>query len=213
MRVDRWRKACVGVVLVVTAACAGCAGHTDGTPKPQAAESTIEPSYEEPAPGGTGQEAPRVENPLDATRYLSQPCAAVTPGQLSAFDVDRPGVPTTTGAVAEQAGPYCSWRFPVGTTSRGSLGIGFLSGNEGGLSDFYRTQDEFAYFEPTTIHGYPAVFADRQDLRADGECNVVVGINDSLAFHGWEAHRNPEGACDRAEKLAAAALATMRGGA
>src|SRR5262245_59692411 len=116
MRADRWRMTCLGAVLVVAATCAGCAGDTDGTPRPQPANSTVEPSYstaepsyEEPAPGGTGQEAPRVENPLDASRYLNQPCAAITPGQLSAFDVDRPGLPTTTGAVVEQAGPYCSW--------------------------------------------------------------------------------------------------------
>jgi hypothetical protein len=57
-----------------------------------------------PPPDGSG--APRVEVPLDAIRVLSQPCAALSPTQLKAFNVFKPGTRHLDGA----SGPGCDWR-------------------------------------------------------------------------------------------------------
>jgi hypothetical protein len=91
--------------------------------------------------------------------------------------------------------------------------VGFNTGNRNGLSDNYRAQDQFAYFEPTTVAGYPAVFSDRDDLRPQGLCIIVVGLTDTLTFSVSEdGELDQQGACDRAKQVAEAALTTLGGG-
>lgn len=150
-----------------------------------------------------------MENPLDASRFFSEPCAVLNQTQLSVFDVTRPGRPETTGGVAENAGPFCTWFSESGD----SIGIGFLVGNENGLSDTYAGRDEIDSFIPTNVDGYPAVFANTPDLRSRGTCNLIVATSDSLTFQATEqGSLDAQGSCDRAKQVAAAALATIRGG-
>lgn len=185
-----------------------CTSQADGTPTPEPTsappETTTTPS-EDPTDG-----APRVTDPLDATRFFTEPCTVLSQAQLATFEVSRPGIPTTTGAVAEYSGPYCSWH--AATELASMIGVGFLTGNENGLSDTYRGRDQFDYFIPTTVDGYPAVFVDGSDLRDSGSCNITVGISDTLAFNAAEQGRlDAQGSCDRARQVAVAALATLKG--
>jgi uncharacterized protein DUF3558 len=203
MRVDRVRLATLaaGLVTVVVVTVAGCSSEAGGNPTAQ------------PTTGASGDQdpdkAPKVEDPLDASSFLDQPCAVLSQQQLAEFSVTRPGEPTTTGAVAENAGPYCGWHADPG----GSISVGFLTGNKNGLSDLYRDRANFEHFEPTTVDGYPAAYNNDPDLRAEGDCDIAVGISDSLAFHALEQGRlDAEGSCERARQVAAAVLETLKGG-
>jgi hypothetical protein len=51
-----------------------------------------------------------------------------------------------------------------------------------GLSTIYAEKDEMAYWQPTTINGYPAVEASQYDGRPDGMCVVNAAVNDHLFF-------------------------------
>ncbi|MFC4854604.1 DUF3558 domain-containing protein [Actinophytocola glycyrrhizae] len=206
MRVDVLRRARWLVVSVLLAGTA-CTTQADGTPTPgptsAPSETTTKPS-EDPADG-----APRVADPLDATRFLTEPCTVLSQTQLATFDVSRPGIPTTTGAIAENVGPFCAWH--AATELASLIGVGFLTGNESGLSDTYRGRDQFDYFIPTTVNGYPAVFADDPDQRDSGTCNITVGISDTLAISVSEQGLlDAQGSCDRAKQVAAAALTTLK---
>ncbi|WP_233160234.1 DUF3558 domain-containing protein [Actinophytocola xanthii] len=188
----------------LVAACTTTAG---GTPTSVTTSDAPTSATSGEAPG---EGAPPVENPLDAGIFIEQPCTTLTQDQLSTLGVSRPGVPTTSGAVAERAGPYCTWLI---SEQGGAIGIGFITGNKNGLSDNYRAREEFAYFEPTTVEGYPAVFSDRSDLRDSGSCSLFVGIADTLTILATETGQlDAQGACDRAKQVAAAAVTTMGGG-
>jgi hypothetical protein len=193
------------MLLVGTA----CTSRADGTPTPDSATADIETtttSSEDPTGG-----APRVVDPLDGTRFFTEPCTVLRKAQLAAFDVSRPGIPTTTGAVAENAGPYCSWH--AATELASTIGVGFLTGNKNGLSDIYRGRDRFGYFIPTTVDGYPAVFADLADGRETGRCSLAVGVSETQMFRATEQGRlDAQGSCDRAKQVASAALATLKAG-
>ncbi|WP_291412908.1 DUF3558 family protein [Actinophytocola sp.] len=207
----------VGLVTFVLMAAGGCTSEAGGNPTPQPTTGVSESGSEEPSSESSAPSedetygAPAVDTPLDATAFLTQPCAVLSQTQLAAFDVSRPGIPTTTGAVAENAGPFCTWHAnpDLGST----IGVGFLTGNKNGLSDTYRGRGQFEYFEPTTVEEYPAVYASSPDLRASGDCLIVVGISDSLTFNATEQGRlDAQGSCDRALAVATAALATLTGG-
>lgn len=204
----------VGLVAVLVAA-GGCTSETGGSPTPRpttGVSGSAGPSSGPSAPGeGETYGAPPVDVPLDATAFLTQPCAVLSRGQLAAFDVSRAGIAVTTGAVAEQAGPFCVWHASPERSS--TIGVGFLTGNKNGLSDTYRGREGFEYFKPTTVEGYPAVYANDPDLRSSGHCLIVVGISDSLTFNASEQGRlDARGACERALAVAKAALATLKGG-
>lgn len=194
---------------------AGCTTEANGTPTPQSGErpETSQPSTSSPGPTASepAQEAPGVDNPLDASRFFTDPCTVLTQAQLTTFSITRPGVPETTGGVAEEAGPFCTW---IAADELGSAtGVGFLTGNKNGLSDTYRGRDLFEDFRPTEVDEYPAVFANSPDLRSMGACTIVVGISDSLAIQATEqGELDAQGSCARAKQVAAAVLATIRGG-
>lgn len=137
----------------------------------------------------------------------------LTPAQLVEFTVPEPGTPDTDSAIAKNAGPGCEW-WRRDTEDGSVLGVGFLTGNKNGLSDTYRGRDRFDFFEETTVDGYPAVFDDFTDGRSRGDCNITVGISDTLTFRVREG-AGPKGQiiCDRTKQLASAVLTTLKAGA
>lgn len=199
------------VVSVTVAVLAGCTTGVAGTAVPDSADPTASESTvptSEPDTYG----APRVDDPLDASRFLTDPCAVLTRAQLTGFGVSKPGEPDTDSAIAVHSGPGCVWVAESEVNS--VIGASFLSGNKNGLSDTYRGRDRFdGYFEPTTVDGYPAVFNDIGDGRPQGDCNITVGISDTLTFRAAEhGGRDAQGACDRATQVAAAVIQTIKGG-
>lgn len=200
------KLAALGCGILLVTALAGCTSAADGTPVsvPGDASSSAQPT----TTTVEDNKAPQVKHPLDATRFLTAPCTVLTSAQLATLDISTPGEPETTGAVAEQAGPMCSW-FTDG--SRDLYDIGFLTGNKNGLSDTYRGTWN-GYFEPTDVDGYPAVFNDVVDGRDGGRCNMTVGVNDNLAFRTQLTADIGRQTCDGAKNLARLVLATIKAG-
>jgi hypothetical protein len=208
------------VLLVMAVVAAGCTSERNGTPivEPDSTNTSSKPPGNNPSTSvsPTTDEtygAPRVSDPLDATKFLTQPCAVLTPAQLAQFSVREPGEPDTDSEIAKNSGPGCLWErqdTPLGST----LDMSFLTGNKKGLSDTYRGRSRFKFFEETTVEGYPAVFNDLSDGRSNGNCNITVGISDTLTFRAREGG-GPAGqvVCDRTKQVAAAIIATLKASA
>ncbi|MFC5107557.1 DUF3558 domain-containing protein [Kibdelosporangium philippinense] len=206
----------IAIAAVVTAVgAAGCTPTDNGIPTPQAgttgAQSTTA-SASKPKDYG----APRVTTPLDASKFLSQPCTVLTPAQLQSLTLPVQGKPDTDSQVAKTAGPSCLWIN--NDTPSFAISIGFLTGNKRGLSDTYRGHEQGAfpgYFEPTSVDGYPAVFNDLSDGRAGGDCTITVGVSDTLTLRVSHQGSRFTGAaaCDRAKQAAALGIQTLRAGA
>lgn len=189
--------AAVTAVTAVTA----CTTTADGTPYPEPSTSTPQLTSSPPTTS-TKPKAPRVARPLDASAFVAAPCTTLTPAQLSSLKVAPPG--TIRGG--DGFTPGCTWRG-----DRGSIGIGWLTDNKGGLSDTYRGRVLEAYFIETTVADYPAVFVDATDNRDRGYCGIVVGVSDTLTYYA-SVHSNLDavGACGLAEQVAIAALTTVK---
>ena len=201
----------VAMVLV-----AGCSDKQPGTATPATTTgggtgtSTGRTTPTTPSSGG----APTVKDPIDASKFIPQPCTALSATTLKQLNISRPGVPDTESAVAKSSGPFCTWHTDDQPTNM-SYGVGFLTGNKNGLSDTYRGGKKAfpGYFEPTEVGGYPAVFNGLTDDRPTGACNITVGISSSLAFRvGLEGSKDVgTKGCDLVKQVAAAVIQTLKG--
>lgn len=194
-------------VLAVSLLVAGCSDTTRSVPAtaapPTQASSTAEPNR---------HGAPRVNHPLDATAYLSQPCAALSLRQRQTLAVPGEGEADTSGAIGSRA-PSCRWSNLDTGADGESVGVAFLKGNRHGLVDLYRgnaTRPE-AYWEPTTVEGYPGVFHDGVDSRSAGQCGVTVGLTEALAMSVRETGPLGARSCERVKDIAAAVIQTVTG--
>lgn len=152
-----------------------------------------------------------MDDPLDLTGFLPRPCTVLTEPQLAGFNITDPGESNTTGAIAENVGPWCTWLTSDEISD--AIAVGFLVNNTRGIAAVYGNRDRYEYFIPVMVDGYPAVFAEQVDLRDGGDCNIFVGVSDTTTFRAEESGKlDSEGACERAKQVAAAALATMRKG-
>jgi uncharacterized protein DUF3558 len=192
--------------VLAVALLTGCASATAGSPTAadeprQTTSASPSPSHEPDRYG-----APRVANPLDPTKFLSNPCTVIPPAQQPGLGFSKPGEADTTTALG-RAAPSCDW----GGEQRGS--VAFLKANRNGLADLYRQNaiSPWAYWEETSVEGYPAVFSSAADLRSRGICSLQVGLNDALVMD-WDASGRPGSAqCDRAKQLAMVAVKTIKG--
>lgn len=134
------------------------------------------PSPSAPAPasskgsGGAG-EAPRVPTPLKVDRISANPCDSLSADQIDQLGMVGPGRQTKAAG-----GPTCQWTgasYPSNT-----MNIGVITANDAGLGNVYGKKSDQAYFEPTTIDGYPAVYASQVDDRSTGNCALWVGLTD-----------------------------------
>lgn len=212
--------AVLGAAAVVLVA-AGCSDSRTGTPIPDGTapagngktSGSTTPSGTTSTPRPTNRYGePPVANPLDATRFLSQPCAALTQAQLQSFDLPAQGKPDTESPVARHAGPFCGW---TNSDRFNGVDVGFLTGNKNGLADLYRARGEgkwTGYWEETRVSGYPGVFHDVTDFRPRGSCNLAVGISDTLAFRVGTDGRLKERSCDFAKQVAGAVVETLKRG-
>ncbi|SFI92631.1 MULTISPECIES: DUF3558 domain-containing protein [Amycolatopsis] len=190
-----------GIVALSLALLSGCSQPQAGNPAPS------------PTSSGAASAAPRVSNPLDPSAYVGRPCDLVPPQLVSQLGFSDP---TPTDADSP-FGPGCGWIDVSGAKPKNlSVGLQILRGERnGGLSAVYRTRDAggYAYADPTDLSGYPAVFADTQDRRAQGKCSVYVGIADDLTFSaGVDGYSGQQDSCAAAEQVAAAVITTLQGG-
>jgi hypothetical protein len=143
-----------------------------------------------------------VAHPLDASKMLQDPCSALTAGDLTAFGFDdMRGKPHGTSN-----GKGCAW------SSGDSASVDWETSNTGGLSDLYQQKSTAAYWIPTTVSGYPAVFADTiSDGRPQGDCLINVGINDHLYFFAGYIGGQGDNTCPKAQQVAADVIKNLGG--
>jgi hypothetical protein len=163
----------LGAVLL-----AGCS--TVATGYPRAASTTDAPTATTNVDNGsTVPKAPRVAHPLDASKLIGSPCDSLNAAELTSIDQDFSGQ-QTIGSSTDGL-PACGWA----TADAGkAINVGFETDDTDGLSALYfqNSQSLMAYWQPTTVSGYPAIVGSQVDSRPTGDCVVNVGISDHLFF-------------------------------
>ncbi|MYW92199.1 DUF3558 domain-containing protein [Amycolatopsis rubida] len=194
-RTVRLATAAVAAFGLLTA----CGGGTGGTAEPPATAGSSTPADN----GGTG---PKVPAPLPAKDVVENPCSVLNAAEADDVGLKSPGE-KSTGSLGG-----CRWTSTA--SNQNFVNIGALPQNKNGISDIYAQKDKQAYFTPTSIDGYPAVFADTQDGRPSGSCSLWVGVTDQLAVSvipniGVGPHRSDP--CGIAEKAATAMIKHLKG--
>lgn len=154
--------------------------------------------------------APKVAHPLDATRFLNSTCSALTAADIAALGLQDPLIENSP----KPTGPGCAWQ---GVSAGDGVGIDWLTktDNSPGIAGVYQSQANAFYFQPTTVSGYPAVYADyANDARPNGDCTILVGVNDQLVFNSnYDGQGSVDAAtgCARAKQAAADVIKNLGG--
>lgn len=195
--------AIAAITLTIALTITACDSGVNGQPAPPAGTSNTG------APSSPKEftKAPPVTNPLDAAKYLADPCASLTPAQYQAFETEA-GEKDDPNAIA------CAWKRNRGETR---ISVSYLPEVKQGLSGVYAQNDigfwKDGYFEPTTVSGYPAVYASIIDARPQGKCQLNVGISDTLTFASIVQSRPGSDSCTAAMNVAEKVLETIKKGA
>ncbi|SFJ53195.1 DUF3558 domain-containing protein [Amycolatopsis sacchari] len=185
----------------VLSACSGGSGGggsippLSSTPGSTAASSSAE------------QLAPAVANPLPTDALVSDPCSALSAEQVQNIGLSGPGT-----SEQSDAGPMCKWKSA--TSQFNAVFISPITANKNGLNDIYANKPKDKYFEPTTVSGYPAVYADILDSRANGDCSLWVGVTDQLAVSVSTqigSGQNKSNPCPVVERVATAMIQHLQG--
>jgi hypothetical protein len=195
-----------GVVLAGCGVKAGDAGNIAPMSSPPTSAATDTPGADTGSPGSTGS-APKVDSPLNPAPLLSDSCAVLSSSQLSTLGL-KTGKPRTN-----EIGETCTWQYSDGTSN--TVNVVPMVPNKNGLSDLYDQKDQKAYFEPTQIAGYPALYADITDDRSRGQCSLYVGVTDQLAVYiltQLDDGADVTNPCPVADKVGAAMVQTLKKG-
>ena len=187
---------------------AGCTSEVSGISSPSTASVATTPSNSAPDTSGAAK-APKVTTPLDASKFVADPCLTLTDTQRQQFDIKDAGQRNDVGN-----GVACAWIFDG--EKHGGAGVSFATKITNGLSNAYQLSSsgyfKNGYFEPASVDSYPAVFSDIKDDRTQGKCHLLVGISDQLAF-GVSIEGTPDlNSCKAATNVAQAVLNTMKAG-
>lgn len=158
------------VGVFVLSACSGSAGGQAAPEDPSRSNTALSQAPSSDKPNGTA--APRVTDPLEVSELEGNPCTALS-------DVQRDKLRLKAGTEKSgKIGLYCAYYYANGSGNNVSVGISkpFTDG----LSDVYAKREALGHFQPTTIAGYPAVYAGPyHDRSAEGECQLFVGFTDT----------------------------------
>lgn len=179
----RWLTLSAAVMVAVGAA--GCTNVSEGSPRPASGPATSEsdgsPTTDTSESGQVELPyagAPAVTDPLDTETFQQDPCQALAEDQANALNVQTPGVLRDGGV-----GKACE---KLGKSDRRALvEIASLDKNPYGVSAVYQAEKDgkLAFMDPLdSIEGYPAAAYGALDQREDGECSVVIGTSDEIAF-------------------------------
>ena len=176
----RW-AATMCLAAVVGGLAVGCDSPEQGTPTPGTSGSSGTSSQtsgsQEPVTTTSLPDAgvPKVADPLDATKFLADPCGSLTSAQTAQLKVG-PGKRND-----DAFGTGCTWLNPQTTAS---VTVHFMSKFREGLSGVYRSHDSGKYpvFRPVAdVSGFPAVIVGNQDGGSAGICSMFIGLSDDLA--------------------------------
>lgn len=157
---------------------------------------------------GGGTTMPAIPRPLDASRFMADPCLSLTQEQATQLSISPQGRPLTP-----QGTSGCAW--PYGTSSE--VGLTYVVPDaKNGLQNLYNQNSagwyKNGYFEPTTIGGYPAVFQAGNDDRKNGQCQLSVGINEQTLLTVSNRGQKNTDVCSGAAKVAADVVNTIARG-
>ncbi|OXM66402.1 DUF3558 domain-containing protein [Amycolatopsis vastitatis] len=188
------------LAIGITTLLAGCSPEVAGTPSPAVSASTSS------VPDGV----PRVERPLDTSKFEKDPCSALTVGQLSQLGITTEPKPMPE----DKLGPSCDWNAydEIGLT----VGARLLTIGSS-LANLYKQheQGELPLFQPVVISGYPGILVDLDNAKPQGKCSAEVGVRDDLLYSvqvtissDAKDYADP---CPVAKKAAELAVSTMKG--
>jgi hypothetical protein len=187
-------------------ALAGCAQTTTGSANP----TTVTPSSATgSAPSQSSAKAPAVKTPLNASKFIEDPCLTLTQAQQQQFEGTKAG-----RRVDSAFGVGCSWN--LGANESTGTSVNFIPTVTNGLTHLYEQNSagffKSGYFQPVEVEGYPAVYNDGTDNRPGGKCGLSVGISDTTYFDVLIQGRTGTDGCKAAVNVAKAVLQTIQGG-
>jgi hypothetical protein len=159
------KKLLVSVGVISVMLLQGCSSNAaTGTPSNAASPSASIPST---------ASAPKVQNPLPASVISKHPCDAgtLTGTQLGQLFGEVPAAQRKD----TQVGPGCQWQK---TSTGATADVAWLTSVSGGLSQVYSQED--AYRQVLEINGYPALAYNVTQNPPVGDCQIAIGISDSL---------------------------------
>jgi hypothetical protein len=185
-------------------ALAGCSQTTAGSANP----TTVAPSSATgSAPSQSSAKAPAVKTPLDASKFVGDPCLTLTQAQQQQFEGTEPGTRTDS-----DSGVGCAWNF--GANGSTGTGVNFVPKVTNGLTRLYEQNSagffKKGYFQPAEVEGYPAVYNEVADNRPS-QCGLSVGISDTTYFDVLIQGRTGTDGCKSALTVATAVLHTILG--
>jgi hypothetical protein len=197
----------LGTMAAVLLTVAGCSQTTAGT---------ATPSAEAPSGGQAGPDQ-RIADPLDPSAYEAKPCDALPSDALNQWGYTGAGAPDLDSAATKLGGPGCTWT-QSGNGRQITFGVGIKGINPGypGVTSAFEKQRRglLAYADPIDVDGYPSVYTDVIDGRANGSCGVLTAVADdqtisslTVGYHG------EQDSCDLAKQLISAAIKKIKGGA
>lgn len=197
------------VFSAVTLALSACSTPTtNGTPTPSSGGTSPTQSNSAILPPGV----PRVEHPIDVTRFKQDPCTALTKSQAEELLGGAPEAVQRDGS----AGPACAWSIP--STARPVIDVIISNFGDSGTAKFYAGKGTtYKLLEPLEpIDGHPVTAYGIKDSRAQGDCSVALGTSDTqtlgISATQSEANVGKKDPCDVAREAAIRVLATIRGG-
>ncbi|GAA4537296.1 DUF3558 domain-containing protein [Amycolatopsis samaneae] len=193
----------LAAVLALALLSSSCSSTVEGHPTPAIGDSSV--------PDGKNAKAPAVPQPLNVTKYLADPCTSLTQAHYQRLGAKGPGERHDNA----DGNPDCAWR--LGKLGDIQLDVTYFANVPEGLSRLYALKTsgywEKGYFEPTSVDGYPAVYASIGDWRKDGDCQLNVGASDQLYFFVLVQARPGDDSCTAVRNVASAVLDTIKKGA
>jgi hypothetical protein len=207
------RRPAIVASILALALSSACTTTSQGEPRPATTTDTSTSNTSDNGEELPFAGAPKVDNPLDTSRYEQDPCLSLAEDQARGLNLPPTGE-TSDDVVL---GNGCEWR---NKETRGFAQIVFLVDDPRGLSPEYKASKEgkWAYFEELPdIEGYPAIARSGTDDRDIGHCSVLVGVADDMVFVAVaqlsQANIGQKDPCEVATQVAGLALQTMKRGA
>ncbi|MEU0530333.1 DUF3558 domain-containing protein [Amycolatopsis tolypomycina] len=196
----------LGAALLTLTACTNM---NTGTPTPVTGTSDQVSSSSVGKVPGPG--VPKVDQPIDTTRFKQAPCDSLTTAQVT--ELLGSGI-TPKSDLNAQGGPSCYWNVP--DVSQASVAVVYNKVTHVGLTAVYGKQGTgFPFFMPMDpIDGYPTVAYGLVDERSKGRCAIALGTSDQdlvdVSIAQSEANIGKNDPCAAAHDVTAKVLDNLR---
>jgi hypothetical protein len=160
----------------------------------------------------TPRDSPPVRDPLQANKFVADPCTSLTTTQLTELALGNGE--KNRGDDAYESDTGCGYTAPGPKTSL-TVYVNYYPEITNGLEHMYAGHSgaPSRNWTPTTIDGYPAVV--RAPTHDQTRCHVEVGISDTtyfnITYYFWNTDDwDGRDTCAAATSVAAAVLATIK---